>query len=186
VEQVLRRAGWYPGRILEGTELEKWYAFKYECNPDYHRIIPSALVVLREFGGLFVELGIPDSTGYQTCLWIDPLMTLGLHEETWGIFKWLLEESLFPLGITGNNEDDVLFITGSGRVFCATYDGDKPILLAGSNFDEALNSLIAGLMPVRVQIENKEAPELFSHHSRGHRNCFFHQSACAVLAFLER
>lgn len=156
VIHILQRAGWYEGRVLADSELEKWYAFEYECIPGHHHIIPSALAVLREFGGLYVEQEIPGVTCYRHSFWIDPFMTLGLQEENWSIYEWLVEESLFPLGVTGNSRDDVLFITSSGKVLCVSYDGDRPLLLEGNTFDDALITLIIGLMPSRMRFEDYE------------------------------
>jgi len=154
VSQVLRRAGWYPGRTLSETEVEQWYAFKHKWVPGYHRIIPSALVVLREFGGLFIEQEVPGVTCYRHSFWIDPLTTLGLKEDSWSAYEWLLEDSLFPLGATGSSQDDVLAITGSGKLLCVPNEG--PLLLEGNTFAQGLNSLIVGIMPSRMHFDDYE------------------------------
>jgi SUKH-3 immunity protein len=154
VERALRQAGWYLGRALAESQLEQWYAFKYKSVPGYHQIIPSALVVLREFGGLLIEQDAPGVTCYRESFSIDPLTALGLKESSWHTYEWLLEESLFPLGVTGSSQDDILAITGSGKVLYMPNEG--PLLLVGNTFAHALNSLIVGIMPLALHFEHYE------------------------------
>jgi len=152
VERALRQAGWYEGRIVPESQLEQWYAFKYECVPGYHRITPAALTVLREFGGLFIEQDAPGVTCYRESFRIDPLATLGLKESVWGAFEWLIEDSLFPLGVTGGSQDDIIAISGCGKVFLISNLGT--LHLAGLTFTHALNSQIVGYMSLPMYFEH--------------------------------
>lgn len=152
--QMLLQSGWYDGRKITDMQLERWYAFKYENIHGFHKIIPSAFAVLREFGGLYIEQDSPGISCYRESIWIDPLMTKGLHEGNWSVYEWLLEENMFPLGVTGHSRDNVLCITNSGKVLSIPHEGDRPILREGNNFDEALDSLIRGIGPSRVYFED--------------------------------
>lgn len=154
VAQILRQAGWCEGRTLTDSEMERWYAFKYKHALGHYQINPSALDVLQEFGGLFVEQDAPGITCYRESFWIDPLMAVGLKDREWGVCEWLIEESLFPLGVTGSSQDDVIAISSSGKVFFVPNEGG--LLLVGTNFAQALNCLIVGRMALCLYFKDED------------------------------
>jgi len=150
VEQVLRQAGWYPGRVVDEAQLEQWYAFNWQAEAGYCRIFPAALNVLREFGGLIIKQEGRGVTCHRASFSIDPLSALDIEDDNWIFDEWFLGESLFPIGWLSLN--DMVAIATSGRVFSLTYG----LKLWGHTFDEALEHLITGIMPVRLQVEDYE------------------------------
>jgi hypothetical protein len=154
VEQALRDAGWYEGRCLSDEEIARWCAFNRENGAGYYRIFPAALTVLREFGGVFVELDKPGVTCYRNSFLLNPFAAVGLHESLLQKVEWFLGEPLFPLGVTGESQDDILALSNSGKLYCFGIDGSP--FLKGNTFDEALHNLIVGIMAQRVGFDDSE------------------------------
>jgi len=156
VEQVLRAAGWFPGRTLPESEVEKWYAFRWKEEPAYCYAHAAALQVLREFGGLEVKQNAPGITCYREPFCIDPLAALGIHDDGWLFFEWDAPDRLYPLGCADRERDAVLAMTPRGQIFLL----GEVLFRCGDTFDQALENLVLGIMPIEVPIPNlKRDPE---------------------------
>jgi hypothetical protein len=138
VEQVLRQAGWSPGRRVSDDAMRHWLAIEWN-KPFYQVIFPAAYSVLREFGGLHITFlfHTPDPD-FQPFDIAPRTAAAELDAETCVYYEWWLNERLFPLGV---QQDDVLMIGLQGRMYqLCNVSGE--ILVLGENFDQALESLI--------------------------------------------
>jgi hypothetical protein len=158
VEKVLLDSGWYPGRVVEESQLEQWYVLNWGAEIGYCRIFPSALKVLREFGGLSIEQDEPGLTCYRSSFYCDPFKAIGIMDHRWIAFEWFLDTRLYPLGVK-SSQDIVVAISQKGHVYFIDSDGQ----FVNENFDGALENFIIGIrgkdIPVddaRIEIE-KEA-----------------------------
>lgn len=135
VENILREAGWFPGRTMGNTLLQS--------NRDLERangfeLFPAAEAAISEFGGLVVDQEGPGTVYAREPFHIDP--TLAIYEgELFAECSEKLKTKLYPLGeaATGNY---FLAIGEDGRVFLIMED----ILSVGENIDQALENLILG------------------------------------------
>jgi len=150
VEQALREAGWYPGRMLPESEVEKWYAFRWKEEPGYCYAHEVALQVLREFGGLHIEQSAPGINYPRKPFCIDPLSALGIHDDHWLFYEWHAEDTLYPLSFVGQERDAVLAMTHRGQVFLL----GEVLMRWGDTFDQALENAILGIRPAEVPVPN--------------------------------
>ena len=140
-EQVLRGAGWFPGRQVAAM-VASW---KREVTLSDVNMFPSAESVLFEFGGLKVDQRGLGETCAREPFEVDP--TLAAYEgDRFSEFSPLVSTNLYPLGeaFSGNyfwaiGEDDHVYILMDD------------IQLLGKNIDEALENLIVGRMPQRIE-----------------------------------
>lgn len=139
-EEVLRGAGWFPGRQVPAM-VASW---KREVMLSEFHMFPSAERVLLEFGGLIVDQRGLGETCAREPFEVDP--TLAAYEgDRFSELSPLVNTSLYPLGeaFSGNyywaiGEDDQLYILMDD------------IRLLGKNTDEALENLILGRMPQKI------------------------------------
>lgn len=139
-EQVLRGAGWYPGRHVPDM-VTLW---KSEAMLAEFHMFQSAERVLLEFGGLTVDQSDLGETCAREPFQVDP--TLAAYEgDRFSEFSPLVSTQLYPLGEAFNasyywaiGEDDQLYILWDD------------IHLLGKNIDEALENLIIGRMPQKI------------------------------------
>jgi hypothetical protein len=155
VEQVLREAGWYPGRTVDEQRLEQWYVINMTYGPGHLRIFPQALRILREFGDLVVKQEMTGVTCVRQAFRLDPLELPGNLEDQWIIYEWLLEETLFPLGRLGPSDEAALAVATSGRIFDLNMCGSG-IYFLGDNIEQALETLIFGIMPLDMHFTHYE------------------------------
>jgi SUKH-3 immunity protein of toxin-antitoxin system len=139
-EQILRSAGWFPGRQVRDL-VTSW---KGEVMLSEFQMFPSAERVLLEFGGLKVDQNGPGETCAREPFAVDP--TLAAYEgDRFSELSPLVSTNLYPLGeaFGGNyywviGENDQLYILMDD------------IQLLGKNTNEALENLIVGRMPPKI------------------------------------
>ncbi|HEX9998232.1 MAG TPA: SUKH-3 domain-containing protein [Abditibacterium sp.] len=70
VEQVLRKAGWFPGREVPIRRMEEWALLNFPAKEGVFqiRIFRSAWYILREFGDLLVKKDGLGATGFSNSL----------------------------------------------------------------------------------------------------------------------
>jgi hypothetical protein len=151
VEQSLRGAGWRPGRQVDKSRLEQWYVLKMTSMPGYIRIFPKALRILREFGDLIVRQNRRGITSYRETFRINPLELPVSLEDRWITYEWLLEDTLFPLGVSDMAHETALAVASNGKIFNLNVYGTG-IWFVGQNFEQALETLIVGVSPVQMHI----------------------------------
>src|ERR1700754_1321645 len=140
-EQVLRGAGWYPGRQVP----EMITSWEGEEMLSESQMFPAAKRVLLEFGGLFVDQSGSGETCAREPFDTDP--TRAAYEgDTFSELSRLVDTKFYPLGEAFGgtcywaiSEDDQFYILM-----------DDILLLLGKNFDEALENLILGRMPQKI------------------------------------
>jgi hypothetical protein len=160
VEQVLRKAGWFPGRVVAHSQLVKWACIESPFRwlgmdfpaPSKHiqsRLFPAAWRALREFGGLTVNQDIPSVPGHRCFFYIDPIEGRSrIGNEDWFIDEWCADGALFPLGGT---KDFTFEITGRGQVISSEYN-----LCLGNSIEEALTNLIMGNAPQNLDVDQEK------------------------------
>lgn len=137
-EQVLRGAGWYPGRQVP----EMVTSWEGEAMLSEFQMFPAAKRVLLEFGGLFVDQSGSGETCAREPFDIDPTRA-GYEGERFSELSRLVDTKFYPLGEAFGgtcywaiSEYDQLYILM-----------DDILFLLGKNIDEALENLILGRMP---------------------------------------
>jgi hypothetical protein len=139
VEQVLRKAGWFPGRVVARSQFAKWACIESSTRwrdkyPSKNhtmqaRLFPAAWRALREFGGLTIN--------QQKTFYIDPLEAkYFVGSDDWFVAEWCAGGTLYPLG--ADNDESMFAITGQGQVI------DNFDQLVGNTIEEALTNLIMG------------------------------------------
>jgi hypothetical protein len=136
VEDILRRAGWYPGRQIPDV-VASWKGSLMLS--DGFEMCQSAEKVLIEFGGLTIDQQGPGVTCAREPFKFDP--TLAAYEgDRFSDLSTLIKTKLYPLGETSG-----------GHLFLAVGENEhiyllmNDIRLLGKNIDEALERLIMGL-----------------------------------------
>jgi len=137
VMELLRKAGWYPGRSVGDLALEAWR--KDRLISDELDMPRAARVVLEEFGGLVITSTDRGIDFARLALNFDPSegdggQFLRNYADAVGV------EALYPLGVYGDN-DGTFLIDASGAVY-VDFRLDAP---AGSCIDEALERLLLGI-----------------------------------------
>jgi hypothetical protein len=147
VNAALREAGWKPGR-WDIRQAEYWAdTLRAHTSPGGHQhaVFPASVEAWAEFGGLRLT---PPHTGRQAApatLRFDPLA--GLHlARTLSDLGRALGTEVSPLGEEGNG-NALLAIDTQGRVYSIDHTGDWYL---GPDIDHALETLITGILPVRL------------------------------------
>jgi len=140
VEDMLRAVGWYPGRVIEQSQLNQWYAIKWSQDNGYCAIFPAALRILKEFGGLDFK----DNLRYLKPSFrfnpLDILQIPGLSRD-WMIYEWATAAHLFPLGMCSTDKDiNILAVATDGKILYISPE-NAGILEVANSFDAALNVL---------------------------------------------
>jgi hypothetical protein len=135
VDEVLRKAGWFPGRSVD-TTVDGW--IEKLDGPGGFQIFPAARHALRTFGDLEVRQDGPGIDHARQSFEIDPTSALG-DGDLFDMWAQRLGARLYPLGEAGPVAD-YLAIDENGRVFLLT----DALLLVGMNIKEALERLILG------------------------------------------
>lgn len=139
-EQMLREAGWFPGRDVSG---------KLRLPPRFTPF-PAALKVLGEFGGLRVGRRGPGVEFSRTPVVLDPMLCDG-EDDRFDALVDLVGCALYPLGETADGHS-FLAVDERGRVFLIFGD----IHLIADTFEGALENLLHGLKQPRML--NAEGP----------------------------
>jgi hypothetical protein len=151
VDAALREAGWQPGR-WDIRQAEIWAdALRAHMSPGGHRhtVFPAAVEVWAEFGGLHIESPGPGRHIAPAPLLIDPLC--GLHmARTLSDLGRALKAEVSPLGVETVGAGAVLAIDSEGRVYSLDHTGDWYL---GSDFSQALTTLLTGIQPVRLRVD---------------------------------
>ena len=142
VEQALRKAGWFPGRVASKEQMNKWLVVEWPVG-DKHiqsRLFSAAWHVLREFGGLEIKQSDRGPFTHQNGFSINPLKVQGKYwgEDGWFLAEWCADGALFPLGM---HDEFAVAITGQGQIIGA---GVTSEWLIGNTIEEALANLIVG------------------------------------------
>jgi hypothetical protein len=151
VAEVLRTAGWSPGRRPDRVPV----AVAVVCDQvGRHgaRIesFSAVATVLDEFLGLQVDQDGAGRTFRRRPFTIDPTQ-VAATAETLADFGGLLGTRLFPIGFEGDH-DSILAVDEAGRVFAIDHAGEWHL---GNSVDEALITLITGTEPVRVDDQGR-------------------------------
>ena len=134
VDEVLRAAGWAPGRQVPDSQLQAWS----DRLGEGFTMFGTAAAALREFGGLEVDQSGPGEAWAREPFELDPALAFGeedrfqLHTDEYGM-------ELFPLGEAYGGYY-FLAIDPTGRTYLVMDD----IKLIAESFDEALESLVRG------------------------------------------
>ncbi|WP_326599287.1 SUKH-3 domain-containing protein [Streptomyces sp. NBC_01803] len=133
-EQVLRDAGWFPGRSVTTTEWEN--VLRESGDFEMHE---AARLFLTEFGGLEINQEGPGKNMARSPFRLDP--TVAKWDEE--IFDVLSEEAgvyLYPIG-DAFRRNQYLGIAADGAV----YLGMDSVMLLARSPDRALENLIEGI-----------------------------------------
>lgn len=150
VDDALRAAGWVPGR-WEMARAEEWAdTLRAHESPGghVHEVLPSAVQVWAEFGGLSVEPTGPGRQLAPTGVTVDPLEGL-FAARTLGDLGSALGVGICPLGVEVGGSAALLAMDEKGRVFGLDHTGDWYL---GADFDTALTTLLTGLRPRRLGV----------------------------------
>lgn len=137
VEEVLRDAGWYPGRNADPAP------WREQLEADGFHIHPAAESFLREFGGLSVAHGGPGITRAREPFELDPLLALG-EADRFGEWGQEINRHLYPLGeldhghaFLGLDEQGELYVVANW-------------LARFGRIPEAMANLVVGVMPIHM------------------------------------
>ncbi|MEM8601665.1 MAG: SUKH-3 domain-containing protein [Bacteroidota bacterium] len=144
VEQLLRLAGWFPGRRIEDARIDAW-ASEIE-SPEGFRMTPAARRVLSEFGGLHVKpQTVVGRDRARSDIKFNPRSGIG---EEIQITDWLSPDALgrgfFPIGAASKSY--LVCAVDSAGGFYAWFDG---MHWKGEPFDQALEQLLLGIDPTK-------------------------------------
>ncbi len=141
-EQLLRRAGWHPGR--RASELVSLWKASPALS-DSFEMFESAEQILLEFGGLSVNQRGPGQTCAREPFTLDP--TLAAYEiDRFTQFSTLLKTRLYPLGEAAGGYY-FLAVGENNRIYLMMED----IKLLGETIDEALEKLLIGIRPTEIE-----------------------------------
>ena len=138
IEQILRDAGWFPGRRVPDDLLAAWLTV-LERDGRF-RSHQEAVSTLREFGGLQVGVSGPGRARATLDVHVDPSLVVGEEDRILGRLIELRGKGLFPLGEVGGGHS-FLAMARSGEVFLVmdAVHGRWP------SFTAAIESLLLGL-----------------------------------------
>jgi SUKH-3 immunity protein len=147
VAAVLTEAGWTHGRQLDQQAMDAIaYVEQYEGRSGARSVsFPAAEDALREFVGLLVVQDGPGVDVRRKPFLIDPTQ-VAATASTLADFAAVLGHALFPIGMEGDH-DSILAIAEDRHVFALDHAGEWHL---GRSTDEALNTLITGTLPHRV------------------------------------
>jgi hypothetical protein len=147
VEQILREAGWFPGRVVPVDQLKQWMVLEETLENGsilQLRMFSAAWRILREFGGLTIHQDAHGITLPRETFFFDPLRG-GWWGSNWFFDEWQADGALFPLGNWGNSHGSVyqtdafgFAVTGQGKIINEFGE------LLGNTIGEALTNLILG------------------------------------------
>ncbi|MFH8419494.1 SUKH-3 domain-containing protein [Streptomyces sp. NPDC018038] len=136
VDDVLRRAGWRPGRSIDTT------VWRELLEADGFRLHAAAEGFLREFGGLTVGRHGSGITRAREAFDLDPLLALG-ESERFAEYGEEMHRCLCPVGELGQGHA-FLGMDERGELYALT---GRPARFG--RMPEALENLVLGVMPVR-------------------------------------
>jgi hypothetical protein len=137
VSEVLRAAGWAPGRRVSDEQLQDWSA-----QLEGFVMSEAAAQALREFGGLSVDQRGPGLECARAAFEIDPVLAL-YENDRFDLYRDEYGVELFPLGEAAGSHY-FLAIDPAGRTYLVMDD----ILVLAESFDAALEALVLGRRPV--------------------------------------
>jgi SUKH-3 immunity protein of toxin-antitoxin system len=135
-DQLLREAGWYPGREMKG-EVAEW-AHVLEQEGRGFPLFDAAERALLEFGGLQIKQSGPGIDVARAPFVLDPLLALGEDDRFFG-YSRQIGVRLYPLGEAWGGHS-FLAIAEDGRVFLLMDEIEE----LAKSMDEALERLIQG------------------------------------------
>lgn len=167
-EEALRRAGWFPGRVLSETQLKEWLVVEWPTQAGYHfqtRMFSAAWHILREFGGLTIEItrkrdGFHE---HKSQFIFDPVQGIA-HTQAynWPLLEWESDGSVYPIGcwLDGTTDDSAIAVDGRGRIIVVEFDK-----CLGDNIDKALHFVVHRDAPFKeLEVDpgkGREAAEVF-------------------------
>lgn len=131
---VLRRAGWYPGRVAP-RQLQSWIR---QLQDEGFELSIVAAEVLAQYGGLAISQSGPGEEIARAGFAFTPLAALG-ELEYLRPFGEALHTTLFPIGEAEDGRA-FLLIAGDGRVVAVQ---DNAWIL-GTGIEAALEALVLG------------------------------------------
>jgi hypothetical protein len=137
VLEVLRAAGWRPGRDVSG-DVARWMEHARTLETDSGEpllLFPAARTALDEFGGLRIE-----ATGKYPFSF-HPTD----HEPDYELYEGLAEilgKQVFPIGVRHDDGPSELTIDTDGRVFASHWSGSY---FVGPTLDAAITTLVRGV-----------------------------------------
>jgi hypothetical protein len=148
VDDALQAAGWAAGR-WEMAQAEEWAdTLRAHRSPGghLHAVLPSAVQVWAEFGGLTLDPTGPGRQVAPTGAVVDPLACLHAAR-TLGDLGDALGVEICALGVESGASGALLAMDAKGRVYGLDHTGDW---FLGADFDTALTTLLTGLRPARL------------------------------------
>jgi len=147
VAEVLREAGWSPGRRTDDQTAAAIAAVHDQVGSNGARLeaFDAAVEVLTEFCGLLVLQDGPGTDLRRRPFAIDPT-EVAACAETLADLGRSLDARLFPIGLEGDH-DSILAVDDSGRVFALDPGG---VWFLGDSIGAALVTLITGSQPPRL------------------------------------
>ncbi|WP_419995879.1 SUKH-3 domain-containing protein [Streptomyces boninensis] len=133
-DQVLREAGWHPGRYVPTAEWERALQ-----EHDEFEIHPAAQRFLAEFGGLYIPDRGAGITMGRAEIDLNPALARW-DREIYDALRELAGVELYPLGMT-DRRNWYLGMTPTGAV----YIGRDDVLLLAEDGDRALEKIIQGI-----------------------------------------
>jgi hypothetical protein len=147
VADVLREAGWSPGRRVDDQAVAAISAVQAHVGRNGARLeaFDAAVEVLTEFCGLLVLQDGPGTELRRRPFAIDPTDVAACAEPLADLGR-SLGARLFPIGLEGDH-DSILAVDDSGRVFALDHAG---VWFLGDSIGAALITLITGSQPPRL------------------------------------
>ncbi len=139
---ILHDYGWSAERKVCTTKYEK----AFEC--EGYKTFKSALDFLREFGGIYFEIPIPNS-GIKGKAHFDAIQaTKDIYIEVVQAYEHRVGERLLPVGEANNYQCTLLF-SESGKMYAGL---DDTLLFLGNNYEEAIENLCQRLDKAAIPI----------------------------------
>lgn len=139
--RALTDAGWTPGRDT-GGRVHEWVE-DIKSGPDgseYPEVPAAVLAMLREFGGLHVQVTGPGASVRKEPFVLDPREHI-LRPVAYARISELVESVAYPLGVVYGSLS-ALIGDAAGRVYILTPGGEE---ILGKDIYEALDSLALGI-----------------------------------------
>jgi hypothetical protein len=142
-EDILRRAGWYPGRQVPDL-VALWR--KSVSESDGVDMFPGAEKALLEFGGLKLDEQGPGVTCSREPFNLDPTLAMYEHDR-FEDFISALNTNLYPLGEAVGGSCFIA-IAENGNVYLLMQE----LMLIGQSMEEGLESLLIGRLGERIDV----------------------------------
>jgi hypothetical protein len=136
VRDVLTQAGWKPGRAIPEGKLRDW---NEQLAASRFPTFEAAERILREFGGIAVDLQGLGLECAQTPFEIDPTLAIG-EDDRFAGYEPTIGARIAPLGEVGNGHA-FLGVSESGRVLIV---GDYLLVDVGATIYDAIAAFIEG------------------------------------------